>query len=247
MSQQFIKHMTGYKATDENMQCLDLQYTLGEWVEVDGEIEECVSGLHFCSELAHTYLFYPSPTARRFRCEAEYVLKTPPTPRVKEKWAARRLRLTEEVFVFGSGNTGSGNTGNYNSGNYNTGHSNTGNYNTGHSNTGNYNSGNYNTGNYNSGNYNTGHSNTGHSNTGDWNATDFSSGYFCTVEPTVVCFDQDTALTRAQFKKQYEHLVEQLGARLLKTDPIDAQIFSRIPGCTQEKVDELQRKLLNPQ
>jgi len=99
------------------------------------------------------------------------------------------------------------NTGNWNSGNWNSGDRNSNNWNSGHGNSGNWNSGNRNSGNRNSGDRNSGDGNSGHGNSGDrnsgnWNSGNWNSGYgnsgdrnsglFCTIEPSVVCFNKPT-------------------------------------------------------
>lgn len=110
---------TGYKATDKDMKCRDVQFALGEWQEVEGELVECENGLHFCTELAHTYEFYNSETDRRFECEVEEVLEVEHQPGVKSKRVARRIKLTKELTNTGDSNTGHRNTGNSNTGDWN--------------------------------------------------------------------------------------------------------------------------------
>ena len=66
-------------------------------------------------------------------------------------------------------------------------------------NTGKSNTGLNNTGNWNTGHWNTGNWNTGHGNTGMYNATNYSSGFFCTEEPKVKFFNEDSDMTRNEF------------------------------------------------
>lgn len=109
----------------------------------------------------------------------------------------------------GCGNTGNANSGNDNSGHRNIGHANSGNRNSGKFNSGNRNSGNRNSGYYNSGNYNSGdansgdansgYANSGYYNSGCWNKCNGSNGVFCTEEPTIKIFDQDTNMTLEDF------------------------------------------------
>jgi hypothetical protein len=253
---------TGYKATDENMQCRGLQYVLGEWQEVEGDLELCENGLHFCAELAHTYMYYASPDHRRFKCEVEDVLELPQAPGVTTKYVARRLRLVEEIIVIensntghfntgysntGDYNTGNRNTGNRNTGDCNTGYSNTGDYNTGNRNTGDYNTGNRNTGNRNTGDYNTGNRNTGNRNAGDYNTgnrntghynlTSFSTGLFNIEEQPLYVFDKRVEMSLNEFMQAFGPSVSVLYSKIKNNETIEPKDWQHIPGCTQEALD----------
>ena len=257
-----IERMTGYKATDENMQCRGLQYVLGEWQEVTGKLAECENGLHFCDSLALTFSYYNNPTDRYFKCEAEDVLEIESIPGVVEKRVARRIRLIEEIILptghrntgdqntgdrntgdrnTGHQNTGHQNTGYRNTGHRNTGHRNTGDQNTGHQNTGDQNTGDQNTGHQNTGDQNTGHQNTGDRNTGDWNACNYSSGYFNTIDQKLISFDVECDYSRDLYIKKFGHIVYKLGTLLQKDEYISVDDFIDIPNITQEKLDNLHR------
>jgi PPE-repeat protein len=183
------KIIKGYKGTDKNMQCLGLQYKLGEWQEAEGELIECENGLHFTTELIHTYKYYNSPGDRRFHCEVEFVQDKAPCIGPKTLYVARRIKLLQEITFLDTShptnNSGKKNIGRYNSGNFNNGSRNSGGWNIGSRNSGNNNKGRLNTGSYNLGNSNTGFSNTGNSNTGnanagDSNTDDFNLGHYNT-------------------------------------------------------------------
>jgi hypothetical protein len=162
-----------YKATDKDMKCRGVQFTLGEWSEpVEGELKECENGYHFCEHLSGVWLYYTSEDTRVFKIEideGDCIISTEAGADAKS--VARKVRLIEEVFC-----TGDCNTGNRNTGYYNTGNRNTGDYNTGYSNIGNNNTGDCNTGNRNTGDSNTGYKNTGDSNTGSWNTGNSNTG-----------------------------------------------------------------------
>jgi len=148
----------------------------------------------------------------------------------------------------GNRNTGNRNTGNENTGDRNTGYGNTGNGNTGDGNTGNENTGyrntgNRNTGDRNTGNGNTGDGNTGNRNTGDGNATNHSAGFFCVEEPTMLCFDVDSGLTRAQFTARFPDYWNLCDA-LRKPSEINFEDWKHIPGITPEKLAALHEKHL---
>jgi hypothetical protein len=132
----YIKKMTGYKATDSNLKCRDHQFVLGEWSPViEGDLQLCAKGWHFCVQPSGVWSYYNSPTTRVFKCEAEDVLEVPTEAGADFKLVARRIRLVEEITPGKVGNDKS------NTGNSNTGYRNTGNSNTGYSNAANYSAG----------------------------------------------------------------------------------------------------------
>jgi hypothetical protein len=147
----------------------------------------------------------------------------------------------------GYGNTGNSNTGNSNTGGSNTGGSNTGDKNTGNSNTGDRNTGNRNTGHGNTGDKNTGcgntgHGNTGNRNTGEYNVSSDETGFFCTEERTVFCFDKDSGLNREELLNMASVCV--LISLLSKDKPFDYTTWSAVPNATEEKVRKLHEKVV---
>ena len=196
--QKLIKQMTGYKATDANMRCHGFQFVLGEWAEASGDILLCKNGFHFCKQASGPRCYYDAVNARVFKVEAEGVLKSSFQAGADYKRVCRRIRLVEEVFIAGDGNTGYFNTGDHNTGDFNTGDGNAGNFNAGNHNAGDCNAGNlnagydnagdcnagdrnvgdFNTGNENAGNRNVGSGNTGYCNVGNDNAGNRNTGYY---------------------------------------------------------------------
>ena len=242
--------VTGFKATDHNMQCRGYQFTPGEWHECEGELELCGNGFHFCKHPSGPWAYYSDPGTRIWKVEADGVLADGKAPGADYKLVARRIRLVEEVLFDGNCNTGNCNTGNCNTGNCNTGHGNTGNCNTdncntGNCNTGNRNTGHGNTGNCNTGNFNTGDRNTGDRNTGNGNATNYSSGFFCQSEPTVISFDCDSGLLREEFMRQYQPLVNSLVYELSQDEQIQFEAYRSLPGITPEKLRSLHQKFID--
>jgi hypothetical protein len=255
---QYIASMTGYKATDKDMCCTPngekFQFKLGVWYEAEGELELCGNGFHFCPWPSGVWSYYNAEGTRVFKVEAEQVLDLPFEAGADFKRVCRRIRLVEEVIPAGhsshcntgDSNTGDRNTGHRNTGDRNTGHSNTGHRNTGHRNTGDSNTGHSNTGHRNTGDSNTGHSNTGDRNTGDrntgnCNATNYSAGFFCAVEPNVICFDKQTGLKREVFMEKYPEW-RALSDALLTDDPIEFEPFKLLPGITKNKLEKLHAK-----
>jgi hypothetical protein len=201
----FPPKIIGYKVTDENMKCRDVQFTMNKKHSVKGNIVICKNGFHFCKELKDCFNYYNfNPENRVFLVEGEgdYDFKD-------DKIAVRDIKFVKELDWHevldkvntgknntglnnsgsrnsgsdnsgsdnsGSRNRGDYNSGNYNSGNYNSGSDNSGSDNSGSDNSGNYNSGDYNSGDYNSGNYNSGSRNSGSDNSGNCNSGDYNSG-----------------------------------------------------------------------
>ena len=67
--------MKGYKATDLNMRCRGMQYEVGGVYHVDGEIEPCKNGLHFCEHMKDVFNYYGRDNSRVFEVEASGVIK----------------------------------------------------------------------------------------------------------------------------------------------------------------------------
>ena len=175
---------TGYKGFDERdgkLYCRDMEFKVGEIAEVEGPLEICRNGIHFCWKLNDVNEYYS--LRNRVICEVEPLGDIAGDTEGK-KFCTNRLKVLriltkEEVLEIsntGKDNTGYMNTGNCNTGDFNTGDRNTGNYNTGDRNTGNCNTGDFNTGDYNNGDYNNGNCNTGDYNTGDYNNGDYNNG-----------------------------------------------------------------------
>ena len=231
--------MIGYKGTDKNMKCLGFQYELGKWYEHDGELDLCAKGFHFCYYLSGVFSYYDMIDSRVFKVEAEEILDLPIEPGADRKLVCKRIRLVEELTATGDRNTGDRNTGNNNTGNRNTGNNNTGNRNTGNNNTGDRNTGNRNTGYGNTGYGNTGNSNTGDSNTGYGNTGKYHSGFFCSDDEIVRCFDGDSRLYRKEFDDRFGEMARRLGTLLLDTTPIKFDDFKLLPNITPEKLKRL--------
>ena len=109
--------MRGYKGTNRDMQCRGVQYEIGKTYHVDGEIELCENGLHFCEHLVDVYQFYDVGNSRYFEVEASGDIKTDGV-----KSAARELTILRELpeliinrTIYGYGN-GDGNGNGYGNG-----------------------------------------------------------------------------------------------------------------------------------
>jgi hypothetical protein len=219
----FPPKIIGFKVTDKDMKCRDIQFTMNKKHSVKGDIVVCNNGFHFCKELKDCFNYYAfTPENRVFLVEGQGDFDFD-----NNKVAVRDIKFIKELNWYqildkintGIGNSGLNNSGDYNSGNRNSGDYNSGDYNSGYYNSGYYNSGNYNSGNrnsgnrnsgnrnsgnrnsgdynsgdYNSGNYNSGNRNSGDYNSGYYNSGDYNSGYYNSDEPTVRIFNKDSGV-----------------------------------------------------
>ena len=84
--------MLGYKGFDADMTCLDFQYEPGKVYEMDGEIELCKSGFHFCPKMADVFDYYDKNDCRYAEVEAlGQVIKG------NDKCVTDRLRIVREL------------------------------------------------------------------------------------------------------------------------------------------------------
>ena len=66
--------MKGYKGFDKDLKCRDLQYEVGKEAAVDGDIELCKRGIHFCENPHDVFNYYAPGKNNRFAVvEAEDV------------------------------------------------------------------------------------------------------------------------------------------------------------------------------
>ncbi len=173
--------MIGYKGFNKDMTCRGFQYEVGQTYGIDGNIELCSRGFHFCKKMSDVHNYYNLQDSDHIFCEIEAIgdVKEGNDKCVTNKIKIIRQLTMQEVYELankGKDNTGVANTGDCNTGDYNTGDCNTGNCNTGDCNTGDYNTGDCNTGNCNTGDCNTGNCNTGNYNTGNCNTGDCNTG-----------------------------------------------------------------------
>lgn len=213
----------GYKVFNNDWTCRGFQYKVGGTYKLDGDLEICKRGFHFCKKANNCFNYYSFDSRNRVaEVEAIGAVVTD-----GDKCATDEIKIVREItwnellsiVNTGTGNTGLNNTGNNNSGNYNTGGRDSGNYNTGDFNTGNcntgdcnrgsgntghFNTGNGNIGNCNDGNYNSGHWNTGSWNSGDWNKSDFSTGFFSTETQPIYMFNKPTQYTDNRYIRLLE-------------------------------------------
>ena len=58
--------MKGYKGMTKDMTCRGMQFEVGKTYHVDGKIELCKNGLHFCENLKDVFSFYDKNDGNRF-------------------------------------------------------------------------------------------------------------------------------------------------------------------------------------
>lgn len=172
--------MRGYKAFNKDLICRGFQYEIGETYEMDGEIEICERGFHFCKDLANCYKFYLETEDTRI-CEVEALGEIKTNDNIK--YCTNKIKILSEVenpreqSNTDTSSSGYCNDGAYNCGNWNYGRYNTGDRNIGTRNSGDFNVGHWNSGHCNTGDHNVGYGNRGNHNTGDYNTGDCNTGY----------------------------------------------------------------------
>ena len=222
--------MKGYKVFNKDWTCRGFQYEVGKTYEMDGKIELCDRGFHFCERLIDCFSYYDFDPQNKFaEVEALGAILSD-----GHKYCTNKIKIVREMDwhevlnlvnigknCTGYGNTGSLNSGCWNSnecnaGSRNTGRSNSkdgnsgsynnGYYNCGSDNNGDWNSGNCNVGSWNSGEWNVGFGNvgklnTGNRNCGDFNKTSYAVGCFNTQDRQLFFFDKPTNLTFEQWRR----------------------------------------------
>lgn len=85
--------MKGFKATRQDLSCLDFQYEVGKKYTHVGEIQLCREGFHFCTKLEDCLIYY-NPDSRFFKVEAQGV-----SYQIEDdsKRVAQQITLTEEI------------------------------------------------------------------------------------------------------------------------------------------------------
>ena len=91
--------MKGYKGFDKDLKCRDLQYEVGKEAAVDGDIELCKRGIHFCENPHDVFSYYAPGDNNRFAVvEAEDV--SDERNDNDSKRVCKRLTVKAEISVF---------------------------------------------------------------------------------------------------------------------------------------------------
>ena len=91
--------MKGFKGFDKDLKCRDLQYEVGKEAAVDGDIELCKRGIHFCENPHDIFSYYAPGENNRFAVvEAEDV--SDESNGDDSKRVCKRLTVKAEISVF---------------------------------------------------------------------------------------------------------------------------------------------------
>jgi len=161
------KTVKGFKVFNPDFTCKGVQFEEGKTFEIDGPIQICHRGLHFCTKASHCFSYYTFDP-NNIVCEVEAIGEVQGHDE-DSKMCTDKLRILrrltwQEVLV--AANEGANNTGHSNSGNWN------------------------------SGNRNSGDSNSGYRNSGDSNSGYRAGGAFCSdPNPKLIIFDKPCEMT----------------------------------------------------
>lgn len=86
----------GYKGTDKNMKCMDLQYELNMDYVMEDDPELCRKGFHFCKNLEDVYGYYYKNGYNRFFKVKALVSKELWSIK-SDKYVAKEIKFIEEV------------------------------------------------------------------------------------------------------------------------------------------------------
>lgn len=219
------KAIKGFKVFNPRWTCNGFGYEVGKTYEekVDPVVHR--TGFEFYREVKDCFNYYDFDPRNKVAEIAVLgkVAEGPIQCSTNKIQIVKELSWQELLDILNNGkgnagylNNGDKNSGNRNNGDWNSGVINDGSENSGDLNFGNKNSGDFNFGDYNSGDWNRGDGNSGywnneHRNTGNWNQASFctgdfnladrQTGCFCTEEPTIKFFDQDTGMTFKEWRK----------------------------------------------
>jgi hypothetical protein len=132
----------GYKVFNPDFTCRGQKFQVGETYTIEGPIEICRKGFHFCLNAAHCFSYYGFDS-KNIVCEVE-ALGEVQTHSEDSKVCTDKIKIVrqltwEEVLKVanqGKENTGHSNSGYSNSGNWNSGNRNSGDSNSGYRNVG---------------------------------------------------------------------------------------------------------------
>ena len=161
-----MSKIQGFKVFNLDWTCRDMQYKVGKTYKLDGELQMCHNGFHFCKKAADCFRYYDFDSNNKV-AEVEAIGQVI-TNDEDSKCVTDKIKIVREISwheVLDLVNTGKNNTGLGNSGDRNSGDS------------------------------NSGDRNSGYFNSGDFNSCDFSSGVFCTETPKLLMFDKPTNMT----------------------------------------------------
>ena len=92
--------MKGYKGFDKNMKCKGMQYEVGKEFSVDGELELCENGLHFCKYPLDVFRYYDPANSKfaKVKATGEIKYKNPDDDYNKDtKVCTNKLKICAEI------------------------------------------------------------------------------------------------------------------------------------------------------
>ena len=84
--------MKGYKGMTKDMTCRGMKFEVGKTYHVDGEIEICKNGLHFCQNLIDVFDYYNNEGDRYFEIETDAEVVTR-----NDKSVTAELKVIREI------------------------------------------------------------------------------------------------------------------------------------------------------
>lgn len=82
----------GYKGMNADMTCRGMKFAVGNKYHVDGDIDVCKNGFHFCKRLINVFNYYPRDGTRFFVIAASGEIKT-----AYEKSVASDIEILREL------------------------------------------------------------------------------------------------------------------------------------------------------
>lgn len=86
----------GFKGTQSNLKCQNLQYELNKEYTITGDPIECEKGFHFCKELEHVFRHYAYDFRNRF-FKVKALVNKNSWEKHSDKYVAKSIILTEEI------------------------------------------------------------------------------------------------------------------------------------------------------
>ena len=87
--------MIGYKGFDKDFKCRDFQYEVGQTYKLDGEMELCKCGFHFCDTPLAVFEYYPPTKSRYALVEAAGKI----TSDKEHKFCTDEIKIVEELTL----------------------------------------------------------------------------------------------------------------------------------------------------
>ena len=87
--------MKGYKGFNKDLTCRDFKFEVGKTYEIDGELEICGNGFHFCENPFDVFNYYPPGVGTRY-CIVEALGETTTDG---DKSATSKIKIVKEIDI----------------------------------------------------------------------------------------------------------------------------------------------------